>query len=57
MHLSEEQHLELIGVIEDTVEYACDKWMISGEAAWTAVQCHSEMKLRMLAGYFSPEVN
>ncbi len=57
MHLSEDQLDELTGVIEDTIEYACDKWMISGEAAWTAVQCLSEVKLRTLAGYISPEMN
>ena len=57
MQLSEAQLDELTGVIEDTIEYACDKWMISGEAAWTAVQCLSEVKLRTLAGYISPEMN
>ena len=53
MNLSSEQLDELTDVIEDTIEYACDKWMISGSTAWTAVQCLSETKLRELAGQFS----
>ena len=39
MEISREQLQELTEVIEDTVEYACDKEMISGQKAWAIIEC------------------
>lgn len=50
MNLSRDALTELREVIEDTVEYACDKHRISGEAAWTANRELSELKLREIRG-------
>ena len=53
MDLNRTQLDELTSVIEDTVEYACDKEQISGTAAWTAVNCLSRCKLMELSGQLS----
>ena len=50
MHISRDQLKELTEVIEDTIEYACDKETISGELAWTVVQCLAEAKIAELRG-------
>ena len=52
-NISTEAHLELKEVIEDTVEYACDQHMISGELAWTIVECLATAKLAQLRGEIS----
>ena len=39
---------EITEVIEDTVEYYCDKETLSGELVWTVVQCLSTAKLAEL---------
>ena len=50
MNLSRDALTELREVTEDTVEYACDKHRVSGEAAWSAVYQLSELKLREIRG-------
>ena len=50
MKISREAHDELVSVIEDTVEYACDKERISGEVAWTVIECLATAKLAQLKG-------
>ena len=40
--------IQLLEVIEDTVEYFCDENMVSGEKVWTMINALSETKL----GYF-----
>lgn len=50
MKISREAHDELVSVIEDTVEYACDKELISGELAWTIIECLATAKLAQLKG-------
>ncbi len=50
MEISREQLQELTEVVEDTVEYACDQWTISGEKAWTIIHCLSIAKLAELEG-------
>ena len=50
MDISGEVLLELTEVIEDTVEYACDQHCISGELAWTVLQCLATAKLAELNG-------
>ena len=56
MTISREQHDELIAVLEDTVEYACDQWMISGEAAWAIIECRAIAKQAELAGLVTSDV-
>ena len=50
MQISREAHDELKEVIEDTVEYACDKHRISGELAWTIVECLAAAKVAQIQG-------
>ena len=50
MEISREQLAELRSVIEDTVEYACDQQMLSGELAWTVIQCLATAKIAELQG-------
>ena len=39
---------ELTDIIEDTVEYFCDKEQVSGELAWTCMDALVTTKLAML---------
>jgi len=50
MDISREQLAELTSVIEDTVEYACDQHTISGELAWTVIECLATAKIAELKG-------
>ena len=50
MDISREQLDELTSVIEDTVEYACDQQMLSGELAWTVIECLATAKIAELKG-------
>ena len=50
MQITQEALAELTSVIEDTVEYACDQEMISGELAWTVVESLATAKLAQLQG-------
>lgn len=50
MNISAEKLQELTEIIEDTVEYACDQWMLSGELAWTVLECLAKAKQAELAG-------
>ncbi len=50
MNITEEQLAEITEVIEDTLEYACDKEQLSGEFVWTVLQCLSTAKLFELNG-------
>jgi len=56
MQISQDQHDELVQVLEDTVQYACDQWMISGEAAWTIIECRAIAKQAELAGLVTSDV-
>ena len=56
MQISQEQHDELIQVLEDTVQYACDQWMISGEAAWAIIECRAIAKQAEIAGLVTSDV-
>ena len=56
MQISREQLQELTEVIEDTVEYACDKEMISGEMAWSVIECLAVAKQAEIAGLVSSDV-
>ena len=50
MQITKEQAHELRELIEDTVEYYCDQNMISGETAWTVVECIATAKVAQLQG-------
>ena len=50
MQISREALKELTEVLEDTIEYACDKECISGELAWTVVESLATAKLAQLKG-------
>ncbi len=56
MEISREQLQELTEVIEDTVEYACDQWMISGEKAWAVLECLAIAKQAEIAGVVTSDV-
>jgi hypothetical protein len=56
MEISREQLQELTEVIEDTVEYACDQFTMSGEKAWTIVHCLATAKLAELEGLVTSDV-
>ncbi len=56
MQISREQLTELTEVIEDTVEYSCDQWMISGEKAWAIVECLAIAKQAEMAGLVTSDV-
>ena len=50
MQISGPQLTELTEVIEDTIEYFCDKEQVSGELAWTVVECLCTAKIAELKG-------
>ena len=56
MEISREQLNELTQVVEDTVEYACDQWMISGEKAWAVLECLAIAKQAEIAGLVTSDV-
>ena len=54
MQISRPQLRELTEAIEDTIEYICDQEQISGELAWTVVECLATAKLAELKGELAP---
>ena len=50
MNISGPQLDDLTEVIEDTIEYFCDKEQVSGELAWTVIECLATAKLAELKG-------
>ena len=50
MRISPDQFNELTGLIEDTVQYFCDKELASGQVAWTVVETLGTAKLAELNG-------
>ena len=48
--MSKEQLQEITEIIEDTIEYACNQWMVSGEKVWTVAHCLSVAKLAEFEG-------
>ena len=50
MHISRGQLKEFTDVIEDTVEYFCDQETVSGELAWTVLECLATAKIAELKG-------
>ena len=50
MNISRPHLEEITEVIEDTIEYACDKYGQSGELMWTVVLTLSQVKLAEFGG-------
>ena len=48
--ISREQLTDLTELLEDSLEYFCDQETISGECAWTIVECLATAKLAQLRG-------
>ena len=51
MNNNEEQQLkdeavEVLNMIEDSVEYLCHEFQLSGEKVWTMISALSEVKLK-----------
>ena len=42
-----QQLVELMQIMEDTVEYYCDQNLVSGETAWTMVASLADAKLNV----------
>ena len=55
MQISKEQLTELRELVEDTVEYFCDQNTISGQTAWTCVECLGTAKLAELEGLLAAD--
>jgi hypothetical protein len=54
MNITKQQLQSLRELVEDTVEYYCDEEMISGELAWTVLECLSTAKLAEMKGLLTP---
>tara|TARA_R100001129_G_scaffold70294_2_gene47954 strand:- start:2218 stop:2388 length:171 start_codon:yes stop_codon:yes gene_type:complete len=50
MEITKDQLDDLSEIIEDTVEYFCDKEQASGEKVWTVIECLCQAKLAELRG-------
>ena len=48
--LDKETHDDLVGMVEDSVEHMCDKYMMSGELAWIVVETLATAKIAQLKG-------
>ena len=53
MSVSRAQVRELRELLEDSLEYYCDENMVSGEVAWTVVECMAIAKLAQIQGAVS----
>lgn len=50
MEISKEKLQELTEIIEDTVQYFCDKNQASGQLTWTCIEALATTKLAELNG-------
>ena len=50
MQITQEQHQQLIELIEDSVEYYCDQNRLSGELIYTIIEAYSAAKVAQLRG-------
>jgi hypothetical protein len=48
--IDRETHQELKELIEDSVEYFCDKNMVSGELTWIIVETLAQAKIAQMRG-------
>jgi len=42
-----DQLMHMKALLEDTIEYYCDEYMVSGEVAWTMVASLADAKLNV----------
>ena len=56
MNISAGELKELTELVEDVLEYACDGMYLSGETAWTVVECLAIAKLAELQGLVASDV-
>tara|TARA_R100000406_G_scaffold30569_1_gene19904 strand:- start:359 stop:529 length:171 start_codon:yes stop_codon:yes gene_type:complete len=50
MYITKTQLNELTKIVEDTIEYFCDKEQKSGQLAWTCIEALAASKLAELNG-------
>ena len=50
MQITQEQHTQLIELIEDSVSYYCDENRLSGEMIYTIIGAYSDAKVAQLKG-------
>ena len=55
MQISRERLAELRELIEDTAEYFCDENKLSGELAWTCIECLATAKLAEMQGLITAD--
>ena len=48
--MTNQQHKELVELLEDTLEYFCDQNIVSGEEAWLTVQNLAVVKQQINKG-------
>ncbi len=48
--INREEMIQLRELIEDTMEFFCDDNMVSGEVAWTMVECLAVAKVAQIKG-------
>lgn len=56
MHITQTQLNELTEIVEDTIEYFCDKEQKSGQLAWTCIEALAATKLAELNGQLAPSI-
>ena len=44
-NVDSETHDELIGILEDSIEFFCDEFRISGELAWIITEVYATRKI------------
>ena len=54
MHIDHKELYELTELIEDTIEYFCDKEKVSGELAWVIIESLARTKLAEMKGELTP---
>lgn len=54
MYISYEQNQALQELIEDSLEYFCDENQVSGELAYTVLECLATTKLAEMHGELAP---
>ena len=48
--LDREVHQHLVELLEDSIEFFCDEYMISGELAWIITETYSTAKIEQFKG-------
>tara|TARA_E500000331_G_scaffold267476_1_gene258823 strand:+ start:3372 stop:3548 length:177 start_codon:yes stop_codon:yes gene_type:complete len=43
----QDQLIHLAALMEDTIEYYCDEYMVSGQVAWSMVAALADAKLKV----------